>query len=78
MLLVGHTCSPVTGPFRKLQLMQNVACRTLLLASSEASIIDMHIKLGLHMLIKSGMFHFDTMCHKNIYTDGQVTGLSIS
>ncbi len=59
----------------KLQLVQNVACRTLLLADRYSSTKEMHIELNLHLLCERREFHFINLCHKNIFTDGERTGL---
>ena len=59
----------------KLQLVQNVACRTLLLADNRTHIADMHNELGLYTLAERRDYHLSTLCHKNIYSE-EKTGLS--
>ena len=59
----------------KLQLLQNTACRTLLLADKYSNVKDMHIALELHQLKDRRQFYFSTLCHKNVHTE-ESTGLS--
>ena len=53
----------------KLQLIQNSACRTILLAESRTSTEWMHNELGLLKLNDRRMLHLCFQLHKNIYVD---------
>ncbi len=59
----------------KLQLVQNVACRTILLADKYSNVANMHQNFGLNYLADCRKFHFGNLCHKNIFTDGVRSGL---
>ncbi len=59
----------------KLQLLQNSACRTILLAACETHVNDMHLQLGLLYLNERRDLHFSFLLHKNFYID-MPTGLS--
>ena len=59
----------------KLQLLQNSACRTILLAVRETHISDMHSELGLLYLNERRDLHFCFLLHKNYYVETP-TGLS--
>ena len=59
----------------KLQLVQNSACRTILLAHRETHISDMHVDLGLLYLNERRDLHFSFLLHKNIHNEHD-TGLS--
>ncbi len=59
----------------KLQLLQNSACRTILLAARETHIYDMHSDLGLLYLNERRDLHFCFLLHKNYYIEAP-TGLS--
>ncbi len=59
----------------RLQLIQNSACRTILLAHRETHISEMHVDLGLLHLNERRDLHFSFLLHKNIYIDHD-TGLS--
>ena len=59
----------------KLQLVQNSACRTILLATRETHNMDMHLDLGLLYLNERRDLHFSFLLHKNIFVE-QDTGLS--
>ena len=52
----------------KLQMVRNVACRTLLVANKrEHNISEIHKELELYTLSERREFHLSTLCHKNIY-----------
>ena len=53
----------------KLQLVQNVACRTLLLANKETSVDLMHEELKLMKLSTSRNIHLGNLCHKNVHLE---------
>ena len=53
----------------KLQLVQNVACRTLLLADKYANIDDMHRELDLMTLNCRRNLHLGNLCHKAVHSD---------
>ncbi len=53
----------------KLQLVQNVACRTLLLADKYASISEMHSELGLMKLDCKRNVHLGNLCHKTVHSE---------
>ncbi len=59
----------------KLQLIQNVACRTILLADKYSNVENMHKELGLNYLDDRRKFHFGNLCHKNVFPDGLRSGL---
>ena len=50
----------------KLQLIQNVVCRTFLLADNYSSVTDMHKQLHLQFLDDRHQYNFVNLCHKNI------------
>ena len=56
----------------KLQLLQNHACRIMLLCNRETHIIDMHCDLGLLMLSECRSLHLGFQLHKIIH--GPVDG----
>ena len=51
----------------KLKLVQNVACRTLLLAYKYEHIDEMHQELKLEKLKIRRKFHLGNLCHKNVH-----------
>ena len=51
---------------RKLQLIQNTACRTILMVDKRTSVKNMHAMLNLLLLDDRCMIHFKTECFKNI------------
>ena len=53
----------------KLQLAQNVVCRTLLLANKETSIDLMHEELNLMKLNTRRNIHLGNLCHKNVHLE---------
>ncbi len=55
----------------KLQLIQNSACRTILLANRYTSVMDMHRELKLSVLHMRRNYHMATECHRNIYFEGR-------
>ena len=55
----------------KLQLIQNSACRTILLANRYTSVIEMHSELNLNLLHMCRNYHLATECHRNIYVEGR-------
>ena len=57
----------------KLQLIQNQACRTILLAGHYTSVIDMHRSLKFELLQDRRNVHMALECHKNIYFEGQAS-----
>ncbi len=59
----------------KLQLVRNIACRTLLLANKYASVIEMHTELGLMHLKCRRDIHLGNICHKTAHSEKK-TGLS--
>ncbi len=61
------------GNLSKLQLLQNQACRTILLAGRYTSVKDMHCSLKLEMLNDRRNVHMALECHKNIYFEGQAS-----
>ena len=54
---------------QKLQLIQNVGCRAILLAGKRTHISDMHKTLGLLPLDERRDLHLTQLCHKNIYPE---------
>ncbi len=54
----------------RLQIFQNSACRTILLADSDTHISDMHNQLGLLYLQNRRDLHLAVTCHKSIYFNG--------
>ena len=54
---------------KKLQLLQNVCCRIVLMAENRAHLIDMHKELGLMFLEDRRNVHLGETCHKNLYTE---------
>ncbi len=57
----------------RLQLLQNHACRTMLMANREAHIADMHKDLGLLTLTERRQLHFGFQIHKTMYEDCNVS-----
>ena len=53
----------------KLQVVQNIGCRTILLARKRTHIQDMHQALGLLPLTERRDLHLSLLCHKNIYNE---------
>ncbi len=53
----------------KLQLLQNHACRTMLMANREAHITDMHSELGLLTLNEQRNLHLGFQIHKTVYDE---------
>ncbi len=51
----------------KLQLLQNHACKTMLVSNREAHITDMHSELGLLTLNERRNLHFGFQIHKTIH-----------
>ncbi len=54
----------------RLQMLQNSACRTILLATNDAHIDDMHNTLGLLTLQHRRDLHMSFACHKSVYFNG--------
>ena len=54
---------------KKLQLLQNVCCRIILLAENRTHLLDMHKDLQLMFLEDRRNIHLGELCHKNIYGD---------
>ena len=54
----------------RLQILQNSACRTILLADAESHVQDMHNALGLLSLQNRRDLHLAFSCHKSIYFNG--------
>ena len=54
----------------KLQLVQNIGCRTILLADKRRHIADMHKELKLMPLSDRRDLHLSLLCHKNINPEG--------
>ena len=52
---------------KKLQLIQNTACRTVLRADKRTNIADMHASLNLLTLADRRTLHFKTECYKNVH-----------
>ncbi len=52
---------------QKLQLLQNHACRVMLLCDREAHILDMHTNLGLLLLDERRNLHFGFQLHKTVH-----------
>lgn len=52
---------------KMLQLIQNTACRTILLADKRTSVKDMHANLNLMPLSNRWNLHFLTECYKNVH-----------
>ena len=59
----------------KLQLVQNVAYRTLLLANKYANVDTTHQELDLLPLTCQRQVHFGNLCHKTVHYDSK-SGLS--
>ncbi len=60
----------MTSPLRnlnKLQMLQNSACRTILLANRYTSVNDMHFIINLSTLHMRRNYHLAAECHRNIY-----------
>ena len=55
---------------QKLQLVQNNACRTILLADMETHIATMHLELQLLTLYQRRALHISCQSHKCIYFNG--------
>ncbi len=53
----------------KLQLVQNVGCRAILLSGRRTHVSDMHSALGLLPLEERRDLHLSQLCHKNVYYD---------
>ena len=53
----------------KLQLLQNSACRALLLSARDSHVQDMHTALGLLYLHEHRCLHFSFQIHKTIYSN---------
>ena len=64
--------SAMKDQLNKLQLVQNTACRTILLCDRDAHIEDMHIELGLLKLYTRRQLHLATTCHKAIHSMGKI------
>ena len=65
-----YMCTSI-GNLSKLQLLQNQACRTILLAGRYTSVVDMHRSLKLELLQDRRNVHMALECHKNIYFENQ-------
>ena len=59
----------------KLQVAQNVACRTILLADKYTPTEVLHESLSISPLADRRKFHLGNLCHKNIFCEGMRTGL---
>ena len=57
----------------KLQLIQNSACRTILLANRYTSVVDMHNELKLTTLYIRRNLHMASECHRHIYFEGRAS-----
>ena len=55
----------------RLQLLQNSACRTILLAPYDTHVSEMHRTLGLLPLDKRRFLHMSFDCHKSVYFNGK-------
>ena len=55
---------------RKLQLIQNVACRVILKANNRDNVRTMHEQLGLLDLATRREMHLSFTCHKVVYSEG--------
>ena len=55
----------------RLQILQNSACRTILLVDADTHITDMHNRLGLLTLQSRRDLRMSISCHKSIYFSGQ-------
>ena len=53
-----------------LQILQNSACRTILLADCDTHVVDTHNTLGLLSLQNRHDLHMSVNCHKSIYFQG--------
>ena len=60
--MVANECD-----LRKLQLIHNPACRTILMVDKRANIQDMHARLNLLTLSNRRTLHFQTECYKNVH-----------
>ena len=58
---------------RRLQLLQNSACRAMLLSAKDAHISDMHRELGLLYLNARRNLHFSLQIHKTVYSDSHTS-----
>ena len=56
---------------RKLQLIQNVACRVILKADNRDSVHGMHKQLGLLELDDRREMHLSFTCHKVVHSQGK-------
>ena len=56
---------------KKLQLIQNVACRVILRANNRDSTVEMHTELGLLDLDTRRNMHLSFTSHKVIHSDGK-------
>ena len=56
----------------KLQLLQNSACKTMLLVDHDFYVYQMHNELGLSYLSERSSLHFYLQVQKTIYSDSQV------
>ncbi len=54
---------------QRLQLVQNIGCRTILLAGKHTPIAEMHKQLGLPPLEVRSNVQLSQLCHKNIFPD---------
>ena len=61
-----YTCSALVN-LNKLQLSQNAACRTILLADFDEHIHVLHKRLGLLYLDDRRDLHLTCLCHKSVY-----------
>ena len=59
----------------KLQIAQNVACRTLLLPNKHEHIDTMHNQLKLEKLETRRKFHLGDLCFKNVHCGTEKTGI---
>ena len=60
--MVANDCD-----LKKLQLIQNAACCTILMADKRMSVNDMHVSLSLLTLSNRRTLHFQTECYKNVH-----------
>ena len=64
-------CCSTKANLNRLQMLQNNACRTILLAPFDTHISDMHQDLSLLTLQNRRDLHMCVSCHKSIYFDGK-------
>ncbi len=57
----------------KLQLIQNTACRTILMAPGETPIVELHSHCNSLLLTDRRNVHMALECHKNIYFENQAS-----